>query len=133
MFENEVGEYLHVVKSIDYGFIWAIISVILALAGGIIIYFTLLRKNNKLSGVLGKICDFLTFKTLLIKEILKISYVTIALFITLYSFCFITKDIIYFFKFLIGGNIFLRLAYELIVIIIKINKNTTEINEKIKK
>lgn len=128
-----VEGYFNVVTSIDYGFIWAIVSIILSLAGGVLLYIFLLRGNKKFNGAFGKIIDFFTFKKLLIEEILKASYITIALFITLYSFCFIGTDIIYFFKLLIGGHIILRLSYELVSIIVKIGKNTKEINEKIKK
>ena len=131
--ENGVENYLYAVNSINYGFIWSIVSIVIAIAGGLVLYFTLLRKKTKMNGFLGKVRDFLTFKTLLIEELLKVSYITIALFITLYSFKYIVNDTIYFLILLIGGNIMLRLAYELTTVILNINKNTKEINEKLKK
>ncbi len=131
--ENGVENYLYAVNSINYGFIWSIVSIVIAIAGGLVLYFTLLRKKAKMNGFLGKVRDFLTFKTLLIEELLKVSYITIALFITLYSFKYIVNDTIYFLILLIGGNIMLRLAYELTTVILNINKNTKEINEKLKK
>jgi len=119
--------------SINGILIWTIISVVVAIAGGIAIYFAFLKNNNKLNGFLGKLRDFLNFKTLLIEEILKISYLVLAIFITLYSFGFIGTNVGLFLWLLIGGNIILRISYELSILIIKICKNTTEINNKLKK
>ena len=44
--------------------IWTIVSVILAIIGGIVLYFTFLSKKNegKFTGFLGWLYDFLTFK-----------------------------------------------------------------------
>ena len=43
--------------------IWTIVSVILAIIGGIVLYFTFLSKKNegKFTGFLGWLYDFLTF------------------------------------------------------------------------
>lgn len=120
-------------NSVNGLLIWTIISVVVAIAGGIAIYFTFLRSNKKLDGFLSKLRDFLNFKTLLLEEILKVSYLILAIFITLYSFGFIGTNVGTFFGMLIGGNIILRISYELSILIIKICKNTTEINNKLKK
>lgn len=120
-------------NSVNGLLIWTIISVVVAIAGGIAIYFTFLKNNKKLDGFLSKLRDFLNFKTLLLEEILKVSYLILAIFITLYSFGFIGTNVGTFFGMLIGGNIILRISYELSILIIKICKNTTEINNKLKK
>lgn len=120
-------------NSINGLLIWTIISVVVAIAGGIALYFTFLRSNKKLDGFLSKLRDFLNFKTLLLEEILKVSYLILAIFITLYSFGFIGTSVGAFFGMLIGGNIILRISYELSILIIKICRNTTEINSKLKK
>ena len=68
--------------------IWSIISVVLAVVGGIVLYFTFLRKKNdgKFKGFLGWLYDFLTFKKMMIEEILRVCYLIMAIFITLASF-----------------------------------------------
>ncbi len=120
-------------NSVNGFLVWTIISIVVAIAGGITVYFVFLKNNNKLSGFLAKLHDFLNFKMLVIEDILKISYLILAIFITLYSFGFIGSNIGVFFSTLIAGNLILRITYELSILIIKICKNTTEINSKLKK
>ena len=113
--------------------IWTIISIVVAIVGGIALYIVFLKGNKKLDGTLSKLRDFLNFKTLVIEDILKISYLILAIFITLYSFGLIGVNVGSFFAMIIGGNLTLRISYELALLIIKICKNTTEINNKLKK
>lgn len=120
-------------NSINGLIIWTIISIVIAIAGGIALYITFLKSNKKLDGNLSKLRDFLNFKTLVIEDILKISYLILAIFITLYSFGLIGTSVGSFFAMIIGGNLALRISYELALLIIKICKNTTEINNKLKK
>ena len=63
--------------------IWTIVSVILAIIGGIVLYFTFLSKKNegKFTGFLGWLYDFLTFKKMMIENVLKILYIIVALFV----------------------------------------------------
>ena len=70
---------------------------------------------------------------MLIEPILKVSYIILAIFITLYSFNMITVSFISFLLTLVLGNIVLRLIYEWCLVLIMIWKNTTEINDKTKK
>lgn len=112
---------------------WTVIALIIAIAGGLALYFAFLKSDKKVDGMLSKIKDFLNFKSLLIEAILKISYLIIAIYITLYSFGLIGTSVSAFVILLIGGNISLRLTYEICMLLIKICKNTTEINDKLKK
>ena len=113
--------------------IWTIISIVIAIGGGIALYITFLRSDKKFTGFIAKLKDFLNFKTLLLEDILKISYLILAIFITLYSFGLIGTSVIAFLVTLIIGNLVLRISYELSMLLIKICRNTTEINDKIKK
>lgn len=134
MFGNDWNTVTTTTTNSVSGFlVWTIISIVVAIAGGITVYFVFLKNNNKLSGFLAKLHDFLNFKMLVIEDILKISYLILAIFITLYSFGFIDSNIGVFFSTLIAGNLILRITYELSILIIKICKNTTEINSKLKK
>ena len=74
------------------GMIWVVISAILAVIGGIVLYFTFLSKKNegKFTGFLGWMYDFLTFKKMMIENLLKILYLIAAIFITLGSFALIS-------------------------------------------
>ena len=124
------------VETLAYGyfvFIWSIVSIVLALGAGITFYIIFLRNKKSFKGFLKVMHDFFTFKTLLLEEILKISYMVLAFFLTLVSIAYIYPNPLQFIYILVGGNVSLRICYELAILLIKICKNTTEINEKLKK
>ena len=113
--------------------IWTIVSVILAIIGGIVLYFTFLSKKNegKFTGFLGWMYDFLTFKKMMIENLLKILYLIAAIFITLGSFALISTSFIAFLMTLVFGNIAARVGYELFLVTLVICRNTTDINKKL--
>ena len=115
--------------------IWTIVSVILAIIGGIVLYFTFLSKKNegKFTGFLGWLYDFLTFKKMMIENVLKILYIIVALFFTLSSFGLISISFLAFLLTLVIGNVLTRVIYELLLVKLVICKNTTEINKKLNK
>ena len=104
--------------------IWTIVSVILAIIGGIVLYFT---------GFLGWLYDFLTFKKMMIENVLKILYIIVALFVTLSSFGLMSISFLAFLLTLVIGNVLTRVIYELLLVKLVICKNTTEINKKLNK
>lgn len=112
---------------------WMIISLVLAIVGGIVAYIMFIAKKNKgeYTGFVAWLHDFLNFKKYLIELILKVTYAIFAIYITLSSFSFISVSIAYFFLYLVFGNVLLRLFYELIMFTITIVNNTTEINKKL--
>ncbi len=115
--------------------IWVLISLVLALIGGILIYFMFLNKENetKFTGKTKWIYDFLSFKKLFAETLLKIAYIVTALFITLSSFSMLGINFAGFVAYLIVGNVVARITYEFMLAILLICKNTTEINSKLKK
>ena len=115
--------------------IWTIVSVILAIIGGIVLYFTFLSKKNegKFTGFLGWLYDFLTFKKMMIENVLKILYIIVALFVTLSSFGLISISFLAFLLTLVIGNVLTKVIYELLLVKLVICKNTTEINKKLNK
>ena len=120
-------------SSIQGSFVWYIIAAVLAVIGGIVIYFLFVRKNKKEHNkyLVGfKVCA--DFKKMLIEPILKVTYLILAIFITLYSFGLIGVSFVAFLLTLTLGNILLRLVYETTLMLLMIWKNTTEINKKMK-
>ena len=115
--------------------IWTIVSVILAIIGWIVLYFTFLSKKNegKFTGFLGWLYDFLTFKKMMIENVLKILYIIVALFVTLSSFGLMSISFLAFLLTLVIGNVLTRVIYELLLVKLVICKNTTEINKKLNK
>ena len=114
--------------------VWMIISAVVAIIGGFVVYFVFLTKENekKLQGKAKWLYDFLAFKKLFAEVILKICYLIAAIYITLSSFGLISTSFVYFLLYLILGNVIARIAYEFALVILLICKNTTEINSKLK-
>ena len=110
-----------------------IISLVLAVVLGIICYFTFLSKRNegKFTGFLGWMYEFLSFKKMVIENILKVLYLIVAIFITLSSFALISSSFLAFVGYLILGNLFARICYELFLVVLIICRNTTDINNKL--
>lgn len=115
--------------------VWIIISAVVAVIGGIVLYFTFLAKKNegKYTGFLGWMYDFLTFKKMVIENILKIIYLIAASFITLASFAIISSSFLSFILVLVLGNLIVRITYELFLVVLIICRNTTDISKKLDK
>lgn len=112
---------------------WMFFSIIVAIIGGIALYFTFLHKKNEgqFTGFKGWLYDFLTFKKLVIENILRVGYVIFAVFFTISSFCFLTNNVLVFLGWLVLGNLITRLIYEFSLIMLIMCRNTTEINQKL--
>lgn len=115
--------------------VWAVIAAILAIVGGLVVYFVFLNKSNedKYKGFAGYLYDFLSFKKMWLESILKVTYLILAIYITLQSFGLIGTSFLLFILTLVLGNIMLRIVYEMSLILVTICKNTTEINSKLGK
>lgn len=112
--------------------IWTIIALILAIVGGILVYFLFIKGKNELSAGWKKFRDLLDFKTMLIEPIMKILYLILTIFIILFSFNLISVNFVAFLFCLILGPIVIRVIYETAMMTIMIWKNTKELNENVK-
>ena len=113
------------VESVAYTAMWTVVSLILAIIGGILVYFLFIKgKDLKLSAGLQKLRDLLDFKIMLIEPILKILYLVITLFIMLSSFSLITVNFLGFLLMFILGPIVVRIIYEASLMFLMIWKNT---------
>ena len=70
--------------------------------------------------------------TYVVHPVLKVSYLILAIYITLTSFELIGNSFMAFVLTLVFGNIILRVIYELSLVLLTICRNTTEINKKLK-
>ena len=122
--------YGQTVNNIESVAVWTIVSLILAIIGGVLVYFLFVKgKNLKLSPTLKKIRDLLDFKVMLIEPILKIVYLISTIFVILVSFSAISQNFLLFLLILILGPVFIRLIYEASLILVMIWKNTKQISE----
>ena len=117
--------------------IWMIIAAILAIVGGILVYFLFVKAKNEPKGKFSKwLKDFLSFNIMWIEPILKVVYYIATIFMILFSFTFLALGgigILLFFMCLILGPIAVRLAYEMTMMFIMIWRNTRDIAENTKK
>ena len=115
--------------------IWTIISLVLAVVGGIVLYFTFLRKSNdgKFKKFWGWMYDFLNFKKLFLENLLRVLYLITTIFVTLFSFAVIGKSFLSFLGILVIGNLITRIIYEFLLILLVICRNTSEMNSKLGK
>ena len=75
-------------SSLAGSLVWTIIAVVLAVIGGIALYFTVFSKNNekKYTGFIAKLYEWFQFKYFVIDDLFRITYIVSALALTLLSF-----------------------------------------------
>ena len=89
----------------DFG-VWGIISVILAIIGGILAFFLFVQaKQEPKNKFLKWLKDFLAFKTMWIEPIMKIAYYVATIFCVLISFSFIPYSFVVFILMLVLGRL----------------------------
>ena len=122
-------------KTLTASFVWIMMSIFVALIGGIALYFLFTDKEfrKKIKGNTKKIVEFLSFEKNILVPILKISYLVITLFIILYSILLIRFTFFAFLVTLIFGNLAVRIVYELLMLFVGLTKNVREIKKGLKK
>ena len=120
-------------KSFSISEVWIIISVLLAVIGGIFIFTTYFGqdKENEYTGYKKKLFDFLNFKITIMEPIFRVLYLIVAIAITLCSFSYITTNFFQFVGTLVFGNIIARMSFELLLLTLKLFKDVSEINKKL--
>ena len=113
--------------------VWIIISCILAVIGGIALYVMYLNPQNEknLKGKLLKVHKFFNFKINIIQPILKVLYLISAIAVTLSAFAYIGSNFFKFIFILAVGNIGLRMTFEVLLLLMTLTNNVSEINKKI--
>lgn len=119
-------------SSLPEGFlIWTGIASILAIVGGILIYFLFVKsKNNPKGKFLKWLKDFLDFRVMWLEPILKVVYYIATIAVILISFGFLGyggTGVLMFFLTLVLGPILVRLGYEFTMMFIMIWRNTKDI------
>ncbi len=111
--------------------IWFIIAIILAVIGGILVYFLFVKSKTEPKGKFAKwLKDFLAFKIMWIEPILKVIYYIATIFIVLFSFSYLSLGGYGFLMFiltLVLGPVIIRIFYEATMMFIMIWRNTRDI------
>ena len=117
--------------------IWTLIAAILAIIGGILVYFLFVKSKTEPKGKFAKwLKEFLSFKIMWIEPIMKVVYYIATIFIILFSFTFLVAGgagVLMFFLTLVLGPVIVRIVYEMTMMFIMIWHNTQEIADNTKK
>ncbi len=131
---STINTITNTAKSFSISEVWIIISIILAVIGGIFLFTTYLvkEKENSYTGYKKIIYDFFNFKITMIEPIFRVLYLIVAIAITLSSFSYITINFFKFISILVFGNVVARLCFELLLLTLKSFKDISEIKSKLK-
>lgn len=132
-YDNSYFTPTTVQSNITGSLVWTIISLVLAVVGGIALYFTVFSKKNenKYTGFMEVLYNLVHFKYFVIDDLFRILYIISTIAVTLLSFNYIGN-----WKFLIillGGNLGLRISYESFMLFIELCHNVRNISNKSKK
>lgn len=117
-------------KHVSPVLIWTIISIVVAVIGGIVLYFTVFNKKNedKYKGFMKTMYNLVHYRYFVIDDLSKILYLVMAIATTLLSFNYIGKW--QFLVVLIGGNLVLRITFEFVMLFIRLCYDVRELNSK---
>lgn len=131
------GSYGSSASAMQGAGIWMIIAAILAIVGGILVYFLFVKSKTEPKGKFTKwLKDFLSFKIMWVEPIMKVIYYILTIYVILFSFSFLALGglgVLSFFLCLIFGPIVVRLGYEFTMMFIRIWHNTQDISDAVVK
>ena len=131
---NNYSSYSGVSDAAAAAGIWAVIAAVLAIVGGILVYFLFVKGKTEPKGKFAKwLKDFLAFKTMWIEAIVKVLYYIGTIFAILVSFAFISTSFVSFLLCLVLGPVLIRLVYEGVIMFIMVWRNTSDIAKNTKK
>ena len=129
-----LGGYTNTINGVQ---VWTIIAVILSIVAAILVYFLYVKSNTEFKGFWKTLRDFLSFKTMCIEALAKMFYVATTVYFVLTSINNLIllggDGIMPFFSQLLLYPLVARFAYEFIMVIVKIWRNTSVIAESVEK
>ena len=120
-------------NAIEGAYVWEIVSIVIAICGGIVAYLLFVNKKTSVTKALPKLRDILDADKLFIEHLVRIIYLVLTVYFILHSFGFISISWYIFLEELLLKPILLRVTYELIIVFLQIWKNTNDIAANVKK
>ena len=125
---SSLGGYASAVNGVQ---IWSIVAMVLSVFAAILAYLLYVKSKNDYKGFLASLRDFLSFKTMYIEALAKMFYIGMTIYYILTSINYLIllggNGIISFLTQLILYPLVIRFAYEFIMVIVKIWRNTDKI------
>ena len=114
--------------------IWTIVATILAIAAAILIYFLFVKSKADFKGFAKSLRDYLSFKTMHIEALAKMFYYAFVMYFVLTSINNLIflggNGVLPFFEQLLLYPLVLRFAFELVMVLCRIWRNTDKLAEK---
>ena len=120
-------------NAIEGAYVWEIVSIVIAICGGIVAYLLFVNKKTSVTKALPKLRDILDADKVVIEHLVRIIYLVLTVYFILHSFGFISISWYIFLEELLLKPILLRVTYELIIVFLQIWKNTNDIAANVKK
>lgn len=110
-----------------------IVGLVIGIMASILIYFLFINVDKKYdSKFINSAKKFLNFETNTIEPLLIISYIYAAVYFFIVSINLINVDFLSFIQTLLISQVLIRIIFEIAMLSVRIYKNTSEINKKMK-
>lgn len=110
-----------------------IVGLVIGIMASILIYFLFINVDKKYDSKFIKSAKkFLNFETNTIEPLLIISYIYAAVYFFIVSINLINVDFLSFIQTLLISQVLIRIIFEIAMLSVRIYKNTSEINKKMK-
>ena len=113
-----------------YSVVLPVLATIVALAGGLALYFLFVRRPNRYHGAAARLHDALTFRTFYTERLLRALYCITVVALTVYSFILLFSHFFLALLCFAGGNLIARIVYEYALLLLVLCRNAQEINRK---
>ena len=113
-----------------YSVVLPVLAAIVALAGGLALYFLFVRRPNRYHGAAARLHDALTFRTFYTERLLRALYCITVVALTVYSFILLFSHFFLALLCFVGGNLIARIVYEYALLLLVLCRNAQEINRK---
>lgn len=111
-------------------FVLPIIAAVVAIAGGLALYFLFVRKPNRFEGAVAKLHNALNFRTFYSEKLIRALYCITVISIVVYSVVLLFSRFFTALLLFVLGNLAARIVYEYALLLLVLCRNTQEINRK---
>lgn len=111
-------------------FVLPIIAAVVAIAGGLALYFLFVRKPNRFEGAVAKLHNALNFRTFYSEKLIRALYCITVISIVVYSVVLLFSRFFTALLLFVLGNLVARIVYEYALLLLVLCRNTQEINRK---
>ena len=114
-----------------FSLVLPVLAAVIAIAGGLALYFLFVRRPNTFQGTAAGLHDALTFRVYYTERLLRVLYCITVAALTVYSVFLLFSNVFAALALLIIGNVLARIIFEFALLLLVLCRNTQEINRKL--